>query len=268
MAEDREEVLLAYLDGELEGADLARAERLIAEDPEARAFVEKHRRIGDKLRQAFEDPMEEEVPERLLRPFEDQQEATAEATVVPFRSKPRQAAPRRWTELAMAASVALCVGGVIGLNLDFGPGEDGAFPQAVHMAGPIDRGSPLHQVLEEVESFESVTWEGGNTAQASAIALLSFRTTDGRICREYEMLVTSSNTASSTIGIACRGADAGWTDEVLVVSKQALEGAAEPAYEAASSGGQVALEGFIAETIVGEPLSPEEERALIGNSWR
>lgn len=268
MAEDREEVLLAYLDGELEGADLARAERLIAEDPEARAFVEKHRRIGEKLRQAFEDPMEEEVPERLLRPFEDRQEEAPEATVVPFRSNRRQAVPRRWTELAMAASIALCVGGVIGLNLDFGPGGNGTFSQAVHMAGPIDSGSPLHRVLEEVESFESVTWEGGDAGQASAIPLMSFRTADGRICREYEMLVTSAASASSTIGIACRGAGEGWTDEVLVVSKQAAEGAAQPAYEAASSGGQIALDGFIAETIVGAPLSPEEERTLIGRGWR
>ncbi len=268
MAEDREELLLAYLDGELEGADLARAERLIAEDPEARAFVEKHRRIGEKLRQAFEEPMEEEVPERLLRPFEDPQEETAETTVVPFRSNRRQAAPRRWTELAMAASVALCVGGVVGLNLDFGSGRGSSFQQAVHMAGPIDRASPLHQVLEEVESFESVTWEGGEAGQASAIPVMSFRTADGRICREYEMLVTSSGSASSTIGIACRGADEGWTDEVLVVSKQASDGAAQSGYEAASSGGQVALEGFIAETIAGEPLSPEEERTLIGNGWR
>ena len=268
MAEDREEVLLAYLDGELEGADLARAERLIAEDPEARAFVEKHRRIGEKLRQAFEDPMGEEVPERLLRPFEDQQEETPEATVVPFRSKRPQAAPRRWTELAMAASIALCVGGVIGLNLDFGPRGGGALFQAVHVAGPIDRESQLHRVLEEVESFQSVTWERGDTGQASAIPLMSFRAADGRICREYEMLVTSAASASSTIGIACRGAGEGWTDEVLVVSKQAAEGAAEPAYEAASSGGQVALEGFIAETIVGEPLTLEEERSLIGSAWR
>ncbi len=267
MAEDREEVLLAYIDGELEGAELARAERLIAEDPEARAFVEKHRRIGEKLRQAFEGPMEEEVPERLLRPFEDPQDTVTEATVVPFRSNRRQAAPRRWTELAMAASVALCVGGVIGLNLDFGSGG-GAFQQAVHVAGPIDRGSALHQVLEEVESFESVTWEGGEAGQASAIPLMSFRTADGRVCREYEMLVTSAASTSSTIGIACRGAGEGWTDEVLVVSKQAPEGAGQPAYEAASSGGQVALEGFIAETIAGEPLSPEEERALIGRGWR
>ena len=267
MSEDREELLLAYLDGELEGAELARAEQLIKGDAEARAFVERHRMLGDQLRQAFQTPMEEEVPERLLQPFAEQTEERTSETVVAFPANRRQAAPRRWTELAMAASIALCVGGVVGLSLDLGPGGlESSRP--LHVAGAIDREGRLHQVLEQTASFETVSWSDGQAHEATAIPLMSFRTEDGQFCREYEMLVSFQGSVSSTIAIACRGADQGWTDEILVVSKQSDDAGEQGGYEAASGAGQAALDGFIAEIMQGDTLSEAEERRLIEDGWR
>jgi negative regulator of sigma E activity len=67
-----DELLSAYLDGELAGDDLSRAERLLAEQPDNRQLLDDLRTIRDGLRALPSGQLGEGFPQRVLRKAERQ----------------------------------------------------------------------------------------------------------------------------------------------------------------------------------------------------
>lgn len=118
MQKPSDELLIAYLDGELDTENASEVAAAIARDP---ALAHEAQRLGETaaaLRAAFDDVLHEPVPERLLAAARGE---TGGDKVVRFPEPRKRAAPRpatdwrRWVALPIAASVAcLVIGGGLG----------------------------------------------------------------------------------------------------------------------------------------------------------
>ncbi len=97
-----DELLMAYADGELSGADRAEVEAAVAADPALKERLERQQRLRARLAGAFASVLDEPAPERLV-------EAARASNVVRFPS--RRAAVPAWA----AAAAALVVGVAAGL---------------------------------------------------------------------------------------------------------------------------------------------------------
>ena len=120
-----DELLMAYVDGELDTQARSEVERAIESDPEVARRVSRQRALRDRLRAAFDGVLSEPVPDRLVTaargaPATSAREGNQEAGVTDLAQTradraAAQRARRRWSWpewSAIAASVVL--GAVIG----------------------------------------------------------------------------------------------------------------------------------------------------------
>lgn len=170
---NRDERLIAYVDGELEAAERTDFEAEIAADPALAARVAQHRELRDAIGTAYAPVLEEPVPPHLV--------AMASAANEPGR--PRFALPH-WGAVAASLVAGVIIGhaawpegGVLQ------PSEDG-----------LRASGALAQALDERLASEAGPIRVG----------LSFRTQEGRYCRTFQ------SAPDRLAGVACRG-DEGWT---------------------------------------------------------
>ena len=137
MQQRSDDRLVAYLDGELEVAQRREVEAWLDADPTARHRMAALAESAHLLRLAFDEAIQEPVPERLIAAARGEiAPPRAGAQVLPFRRRlgAQIVAPRRWRMgLPVAASLfGLLVGsgiaylGVGKLALDGGAGKQGA----------------------------------------------------------------------------------------------------------------------------------------------
>ncbi|HEY7689963.1 MAG TPA: hypothetical protein VH835_14790, partial [Dongiaceae bacterium] len=142
-----ESMLVAYVDNELEPAQMASVEEVIREDPEARAIVAVLRRSRAAVKAAFDRPLDGPVPARLLAAAGAKGPAS-EGNVVALRA--RKPWLDRPTVMALAASLAALV-------IGFGAGYWQAAPgDGIRLAGSSGDGTEsgqyeaaLYQALED-----------------------------------------------------------------------------------------------------------------------
>jgi len=122
-----DELLIAYLDGELDAPAAAEVAAALEQDSELNRHAEALAHSAVALRAAFDDVLHEPVPERLLAAARGEAEPqvhiqSAQAQTVIRFPEPRQRAMKRagtswrkWAALPVAASVAsLVIGGTLG----------------------------------------------------------------------------------------------------------------------------------------------------------
>jgi len=126
-----DELLVAYLDGELDETRRAEVEAWLEHDGTARDHIARLSESASLLRAAFDEVLREEVPERLIAAARGG-DAVHEAEILPFRPHRRIAgfaAPRHWwIAIPVAASFfGLMIGGglgYLGLGKVPGAGDD------------------------------------------------------------------------------------------------------------------------------------------------
>lgn len=243
-----EETLLAYVDGQLDPARAAEVEARLAEDPEARETVRIFRESAALLRGRFDAPLHEPIPERLLATLRDtpanEGDGRGNDKVVSLDSRRRPLSFSAPT-LAMAASLALVVG--------FGGGY-----LTLGLLGGDPDAAILQQVLDGTASGVTVS-----TTDARLTPMATFRTTDGRYCREYEKL-----TDRASAGIACRDADGRWQPQIEVAQTLLGRTPGDDQY-APASGPDIDPLAEAGLALGAElPLTPEQEQVLLRNDWR
>jgi anti-sigma factor RsiW len=133
MQKPGDELLVAYLDGELGETRRAEIEAWLEHDGAARDHVARLSESASLLRAAFDEVLREEVPERLIDAARGTGAASVhEAEILPFRPQRRIvgfSAPRHWwIAIPVAASFfGLMIGGglgYIGLGKTPGAGDD------------------------------------------------------------------------------------------------------------------------------------------------
>lgn len=286
MVDLNEETLIAYADGELDGKTAAEVEAALERDPAAREIVKQFQEAGTLAAEAFDAPMEEEVPERLRKLFDEPEDQTTAADAatntrpdegnVADLSQIRAARDRksqtfataagrdsgiRRFALPLAASVALMigVGGGVGLSNFTSPSA----PEVV-AAGTIANASALHAALESTPSLEAIEEVSGDGLTRNRIEpQLTFVGADGRYCREYRVIGQTAAATSDLTGVACRSPQGTWTQQIAVVKDVQSSASYRPAGKA-----DTAIEDFMSGFMKNAPLDDAAERQLLKSDWR
>ncbi|HVP84397.1 MAG TPA: hypothetical protein VMS78_06735 [Rhizomicrobium sp.] len=231
------EILMQFVDGELSPSETSRIEAELANDAEARAFVDAQTMLREQFHDAFAPAMEEPIPDRLL--------AAVANTPVSWRWRLRQRLSQRtgWIWAGLPAAGALALGLVIGVTLN---------PSNV---GPI-------ATLNGTLVAQGALADALNTQLASAAPQgsgphigISFRAKDGRNCRTFE--------TDSVAGIACRS-DAQWNVAALASSKTESAGT----YRMAGSAMPDVIRDAAQAMIAGAPFDAAAERQARDRGWK
>lgn len=211
-----DEILMAYVDGELDAKTRADIAAAIEKDPALARRVEQQRSMRARVVGAFDKVLNQPVPESLLRAARGpaaSEPPASRGNVLQFPARPARAPAAPWRArewVAMAASLLL---GVLVSWQMMSPG-DGA---------PIVAGKDAlvaHGALARALDQQLASEQGGEEA---VLIGLTFKARDGNYCRSFVMRATG------TAGLACRtGSD--WqvtaTDAVVLPPEGRVQQAA------------------------------------------
>jgi hypothetical protein len=250
-----DELLAAYVDGELEGAERARIEQAIAEDAQLALRVAQQRALRLRLRSAYDGVLQEAVPQRLAQaaklgapsgPAQVIDLASVRAERSRRGNPQRQANLRRYT---IAASVV--VGLMAGMLI-----QRLATPGAVTELrdGSLLARGALARALNEQLS-------GAVPSGAAVRIALSFRARSGSYCRSFTLSGTRS-----IAGLACRDQEQWRVVDLIGTEAAGMPGPAQNLRTAASSLPPALLQA-VNERISGEPLNAAAETKARNNGW-
>jgi hypothetical protein len=245
-----DDILQAYVDGELDAASAARIDAALAYDAVLARRVQQARDVRVQLRAAFDPVLDEPVPARLsvlLQPRSAQAAIPAAPRVVPMggHGTTRRRMTRRWfvPGAALAASVALLAVALWWWQ----PGGD-----LVRMRGGQSfAAGALTRALDEALASEP-------KANAPVAIGLSFRSSDGRICRTFVL-----RSPPARAGLACHES-AGWALPVLTAATLPEGGELRQAASALPPAVQAAVDARLR----GNVFDAQQERAARDAGWR
>ena len=233
-----DEMLMAFVDGELEEHESESVRVAIENDNALLVRLERLRQVDNLLRAAYPAPVDDtdRFTELLREP----------ANVVQL--KPRSAA-RQWIPAgaAIAAGVAgLLIGNVMTVS---SPGLMSVARGDVHVAGVV-------QNVLNVQPAGEVVYEDG----FRVTPVLSFVANDSRPCREVRI----SGHDASVRFVACMNAkEHGWEVEAMVRAP----GEDLPDTYHKAGGNDPVIDAALARLGVKEMLDVESERAAIASRW-
>jgi len=204
-------MLVAYVDDQLEPAQMAAVEEILREDAEARAIVGVLRRSAGAVKAAFDQTLNEPVPARLLAAIGAEDEEAGDPEVVPVR--PRKMRIHHSRSMLLAASV-------VGLAIGFGAGYLHFAPGGtIHLAGTAQQESAtgqyeaaLYRALEDGRPGASVPYEDSATKRLGAVTIVGpVVTASGRSCREFRHDWTDTAGTMAGHGLACRSDSGDWS---------------------------------------------------------
>jgi hypothetical protein len=243
-----DDMLMALADNELDRAEAARVRAAIAADPALARRFALFRESRAAAAGAHADALHEQVPDRLLAAVRAADARTRPAApVVPLRPR---AAPA-WRPLALAASLALALGGVLGFQAGRIAGPDAQPAAGFGAPGPV-----LAAALEAAPSGRVREFAGGS------LIVMNTHPVAGGFCRDFA-LAGSAAGAPAMIGLACRE-DGTWRTRLVMV--QPAEGSAT-GFRPAGTDDPLITE-LLERLDARPPLSAAEEAALLANGWR
>lgn len=232
-----DEMIMAYVDGELDEKSSAEIDRMIADDPQLAGRAEVFRASRRLVRAAFEPELTQPPPEKLVAATQEMPSAAPqkspgaeEARIVAF--------PRRrmmMAALPVAASLAVAFG-----LAGYWIGQTGA--SNADLLGP----SSLARALGEVPAGESRTVTLGR--QEAVLSTDSAYRVSGGVCRIFHL----SGQASSIRGVGCARGDEAWTVDL------AIAGPSPDAFAPASAGLVESIDTYL-DSLEAEPLPAEED---------
>jgi hypothetical protein len=243
-----DETLMAFADGELDEATRTSVEAALEDDEQLAerlaVFIDSRLAIAAELKPLINEPVPDALEASVRRMVEQAQGGAGDMpahgdNVLTFRRKPEPASQpvaRPWLMPIAASILALATG--------FGgylAGSNGA-----GVSASFDR--QVADMLQREPSGKDIALDGG---AVSVHIVASFRDGRGEFCREYEVRRAEEKTAT----IACRAANGNWGTRLAVTTASAQ------GYVPASS--QDTIDSYLASTEAGQPLSAEEERALL-----
>jgi hypothetical protein len=240
-----EETLMAYADDELDAQTRGAVEAAMASDPEIAARVAQHKALRGELRVAFNNVLDEPIPQRLADAARGVPAVRREGNVIPLRRK--NSTRRVWTQWA-AIAASLGIGIIIGeALLSRGPGT-----------GPItSRGGQLlaNGVLARALSNQLA----GQTEPTPVHIGVSFKARSGAYCRSFTL-----EESPVLAGLACRE-HADWQVRVLTAIEPQSPGSG--ALRQAGTEIPKAVLEAVEDSRVGDVLDANAEVAARAKGW-
>ena len=229
-----DERFFAWLDGELEPAEAAAIDDLVAADPALQRRAQEHRALAARLSAAFDPIAEAPVPDTLSAAARPRQ-----AEVVDFaaaRERRRAAFPvwTQWAAIAATLAIGIITGSMLGST----------------SSAPIARANGQWVASGELEDQLYRRLASAPPDSGPRIGL-TFRDAAGDICRSF-----SDDGAS---GLACHQ-QGDWRIRGLFQS-----GEGQQTEYRMASGSDPRLAELIDSTIAGEPLDAMAERQALAN---
>lgn len=248
-----DELLGAWIDGELPRDEAERLERRLAEEPALADRLERMQAADRAAQRAFHAVDETPLPRRVLGLLQDdgtgrREETPGKVVRLPLRG------PRRFFHMpaTIAAGVALVAGFLIHDLIGPAAGPD----LALTVTGTIAPGSDLDRVLETLPSAEPVTLIDG----ANAEVVLTFRAAAGDWCRQFRV----DADAATMHGLACRQAD-GWR----LATASFGAGTSGGTFGQAAGETPAALEASVRDRMGDRgPLERQAEKEVISMGWK
>ena len=247
---ERAERLSAYLDKSLEPSAMLAVEVELVRDPALAAQLERLREHDALLRQAFDAPTHEAVPDHLLAMLTTPA-AKPEAQIFNLATEREKLAGRspaptqnRW-RYAMALAATLVLGLFVGSWMQ--PGTSG---------DPLTTSTAFNQTLDATPSAQTVALD----AATKLTPVMSFARGDGQLCRQFTLDAPSHHQA----GISCRNAN-GWSVEALVPHAPT---SGSGGYQTAGGAEDDGLGAVFATLKAGDPLDAAAEQAMIRKGWK
>jgi hypothetical protein len=240
-----DEILMAYADDELDPATRAAVEAAMAADPDIARQVARHRAMRGKLRTAYDEVLDEPVPDRLIAIARTAPAVRRQGNVIPLR---RKSAPRwSWPQWGSIAA-SLVVGAIVGqLMLR----SSAVGPITARNGQLLASGVLSHALSSQLASDQ---------APAAPVQIgVSFRSKSGDYCRTFVL-----RDKSALAGLACRDRDE-WRLHVLAQNEP--EGTHEGQYRPAGSAMPRAVVQAVDEQIAGEPLDAHAEATARSKDW-
>jgi hypothetical protein len=248
-----DELLAAYVSGELQGAERARIEQAIQYDARLAQRVAQQRARRARAPSALDEARQESV--RLVQPIRSAA-ATGSAQVIDLArvraERKRRSERARGVLSRRLALVAGIAGGLlIGVVIDrLAP--DGALTQ--YRDGALFAHGALADALNEQLTLSPVA---GNTVHVG----MSFRAKRGNYCRTFSVRDTHA-----LAGLACREKDQ-WRVWTLVAS-EARSGRTVGSVGTSAAGLPAAVVQAVDERISGSPLDAQSELSARRSGWR
>lgn len=265
-----DDTLIAYLDGELPAEGFAAVEAALAADPDLARRLDRLAACDQRVRRSYQALLEEPVPpaliEAILAAPDPRRHPASTPVATPTRApsggwwQQLQAVADRWfggrSGLALASLASVAMGAWLIVSRP--APADGDW--ALRAGEPVTERSLL-VALETAPSGREVEAAGRQYQ-----VLASFERLDGGVCREFNVSGNAGD-AADHLGVACRQSTGGW--ELAVVATE--ERPADPAhggYRTASERQFEVVDAWRLAQTRGEPLTAEQERALIERGWR
>jgi negative regulator of sigma E activity len=251
------ETLSAFLDGELPVEEMESVRRAVARDELLAARLRQFDRV-DKLLAAFcADIDKQPLPDSVMTLLDK----TGHGNPATNATTPRETAhgaraSHHWPRmLALAASVVLAI--LIGVRFDFGK-EPVVNVDQLASVGPIAPSSPLHRVLENSPSDETVAVAGVDGLSITPV--LSFESINREYCREFRV----NSAAQASRAVACRLGDRWQTLQVAAIEPGiGMNGS----YETAAAASDAHFDAFV-DAMLATTLDAEDEARLRAQHWR
>lgn len=279
MARLSDEILMSYADGVLSEQERASVEATLATDTQERERLAVFQNTGRTLGQLFDQPLQEDVPERLIRAvLSAQQSRKAGKTSLkdsiyrglsldPVIAYVRDmTAPRKWAPVMGAVCAAALI--IVSYNFQLDSSSPG--PQmSVLMNQPLSKLTPLSRFLDMAPMKKSFDWREQNGAAKQGEIVFTFVNKQGELCRQYELTNASSKTFS---GIACRLETGNWSVWNYKPNVSVKVGVTVPVdtrnYYPADGEHNPTIDALVDRMISGDVLGAEDEAALITHNWR
>ncbi len=255
-----DEILNAYLDGELTVEEIAEVATQIEKSPELIKRVETMRQYDKTIVRTYHAIDTKPMPDSIMAMLENFPEN--QKTVLPFKKKPTAPIRSPKWQMAMAASIALFIGFGAGQTLMAPSSETATSAENIMVqqnSGIIGPDNILFSALENHPSATPFTILAGN--DTTVIPAMTFRTADNGYCREYSVI----SQKSSTQNVACRVENT-WLLK-LSVGTAGQSPSENGLYQTASHLYNPAINSIIQNLIVGDALSADDEAQVMKQNW-
>jgi len=245
-----DEMIMAYVDGELDQDQAVSVGQALAEDPELARRAEIFSESAAALR-VFDAPLDEEVPEQLLA-------TVREVPAGSWSSRLSARVNRLFAGLvprplpALAAVLLLVLGGWLSYQGLHEPGGVQGYPSFVDTPS-------LSHILETVPSGQ----EASAANRITVMPLLTFAEKNGTFCRRFDILRGPEILGS---GIGCRTGQQEWKVLAFQSLKQGESSPDRQGYELAGS--EDSLDAFMEQHRRGPILSVREEQNALQRGWK
>lgn len=200
-----DELLIAYLDGELEATDIATVEAALARDPGLRAKASAVRESTSLMRPVFNQPMHELPPPRILAALK--------------RGRRRALPGVGWLVAASIAALLLGAGGGY-MASDWRFNQIVTLTESARLGDELTMRRALTAALETSVSGTPVSWHSPASGHSGQVVpVRTFRNAEGAFCREYRETVMLEGGEEQIFGIACRQTGGVWRTVALMTGQ-------------------------------------------------